>query len=47
MYKVLAGKPERMRSLGGISCKWEDTVTTNFKDIGREGVEWVAQDRLQ
>jgi hypothetical protein len=49
MYKVLAGKPERMGSLGGIRCKWEDNGTTNFKEIGREGVEWVcpAQDRIQ
>jgi hypothetical protein len=42
MYKVLAGKPERMRPLGGIRCLWEYNVTTIFKEIGREGGEWVC-----
>jgi hypothetical protein len=45
-YKMI-GNPERKRSLGRPSRRWEDSIKINLKEIGWECVDWIdlAQDR--
>jgi hypothetical protein len=45
--KILARKPEGKRPLGRLSCRWEDNVGMNLREIGWEGVDWfhLAQDK--
>jgi hypothetical protein len=35
-YKILARKPEELRSLGTPRCKWEDDIKTDLEEIGCE-----------
>jgi hypothetical protein len=32
------GKPERIRPILSLRCRWEDNIERNFKEIGREVV---------
>jgi hypothetical protein len=43
----LVGKPEGKRPLGRPRRKWVDNNTTDLRDIGWEGMNWIdlAQDR--
>jgi hypothetical protein len=47
VYKVLVGKPEGKRPLGGPRRRWEDGIRLDLKVIGLGGVDWnrLAQDR--
>jgi hypothetical protein len=47
VYKILVGKPERMRPLGRPRHRWEDNISMDLWEIGFGGVDWVhlAQDR--
>jgi hypothetical protein len=40
------GTPEGNRPLRGARHRWEDNITKDLKEIGREGVDWIhlAQD---
>jgi hypothetical protein len=46
-YKILVGKSEGKRPLGGPGRRWEDNIKIDFWEICLEGVDWihVAQDR--
>jgi hypothetical protein len=48
VYRVLMGKPERMRPLGRPRRRWEDGIRMDLRKIscGRD-VDWIqlAQDR--
>jgi hypothetical protein len=46
-YKILMGKPERKRPLGGPRRRLEDNIKIDLKDVGWGGVDWIdlAQDR--
>jgi hypothetical protein len=35
-YRVPVGKPEGRRSLRKPSCRWEDNIKMNLKEIGWE-----------
>jgi hypothetical protein len=47
VYRVLVGKPEGKRPLGGPRRRWEDGIKMDLREIGWVGVEWIhlAQDR--
>jgi len=47
VYKVLVGKPQRMRPFGRSWHRWEDNIKMDLKEVGCEGMDWidVAQDR--
>jgi hypothetical protein len=48
-YKILVGKSEGNRPVGGLGCRWEDNIRMDLKDIGWEVVDWMHldQDRNQ
>jgi hypothetical protein len=35
-YKILAGKPERRRPVGGSRSTWEDNTGMHLREIGLE-----------
>jgi hypothetical protein len=48
-YKILAGKNEGMRQLGGPRRRWEDNIRIDLRKVGSEVVDWthMAKDRDQ
>jgi hypothetical protein len=46
-YRVLVGKPEGKRPLGRPRHRWEDIIKMDLKEVGMEGMNWIAlaQDR--
>ena len=47
VYRVLVGKPEGKRTLGGTRRRWEDNIKMDFQEVGCGGMDWIelAQDR--
>ena len=47
VYRVLVGKPEERRLLGGPSRRWEDNIKMDLREVGCGCVDWIelAQDR--
>jgi hypothetical protein len=47
VYKVLVGKPEGKRPLGGTRLRWEDGIRMDLREIGLGGVDCIrlSQDR--
>jgi len=47
VYRILVGKPEGKRSLGGPRRRWEDNIKMDLQELGCGGVDWIrlAQDR--
>jgi len=33
-YRVLVVKPEGSRSLGILSCRWEDNIKSDLQEVG-------------
>jgi hypothetical protein len=48
LYRVLVGRTEGKRPLGGPKRRWEDNIEMNLRDIGINGEKWIrlAQDRV-
>jgi hypothetical protein len=48
-YKILVGKPEGKRPLGGPRRRWEDNIKMDLRETGWGGMYWIglAQDRDQ
>ena len=47
IYRILVGKPEGKRSLGGPRHRWEDNIKMDLQEVGCGGMDWfeLAQDR--
>ena len=47
VYRVLVGKPEGRRPLGGPRCRWVDNIRTDIQEVGCGYIDWIrlAQDR--
>jgi hypothetical protein len=47
VYRVLVGKSEGMRQLGGPRRRWEDHIKMDLQNVWCEGMDWteLAQDR--
>jgi len=45
--RVLVGKPEGKKPLGGPRRRWEDNIKMDFQEVGCGGMDWIepAQDR--
>jgi hypothetical protein len=49
VYRVLAGRLEGKRPLGGPKRRWEDNSMLDLREIVVAGTNWIhlAQDRVQ
>jgi hypothetical protein len=49
VYRVLVGRPEGKRPLGGPRRRWEDNISMDLREIGIDGANWIrlAQDSVQ
>ena len=47
VHKVLVGKPEGQRPLGGLRCRWDDNIKRDLQEVGRGCGDWMelAKDR--
>jgi len=41
VYRVLVGKPEGRRPLGGPRRRWEDNIKMDLQDVGCGGMDWI------
>jgi hypothetical protein len=41
VYRVLVGRPEGKRSLGSPSCRWDDNIKVNLREIGIAQANWI------
>jgi hypothetical protein len=41
VYRVLIGKPEGKRPLGGPRYRWEDNIKTDLQEVGCWGMDWI------
>jgi hypothetical protein len=48
-YRILVGKPEGKRPLGGPRRRWVNNNTMDLREIECDGMDWIdlAQDRDQ
>jgi hypothetical protein len=48
-YRILVGKSEGKRSLGGPRRRWVDDIKVDFREVGWDGMDWIdlAQDMDQ
>jgi hypothetical protein len=48
-YTILVGNPEEKRPLGKSTCRWDDNIKMDLREIGCDGMDWtdLAQDRDQ
>ena len=42
VYRVLVGKPEGRRPLGGPRRRWVDNIRTNLQEVGCEYIDWIG-----
>jgi hypothetical protein len=40
-HRVLVGKPEGKRTLGGPRGRWEDNIKMDLQDIGGGRGDWI------
>jgi hypothetical protein len=40
-YKILAGKPDRSRSLGRLRHRWKDNIKTGLQQIRYQYAVWI------
>ena len=41
VHRVLVGKPEGKRPLGGPRRRWEDSIKMDLQEVGRGCDEWM------
>jgi hypothetical protein len=49
VYRILVGKPDGKRPLGGTRRRWEDNIRMDLREIGWGDMDWIdlAWDRDQ
>jgi hypothetical protein len=49
VYRVLVGRPEGKRPVGGPRRRWEDNIKMDLREIRIDGTNWIRlpQDRVQ
>jgi hypothetical protein len=49
VYRILVGRPEDKRPLGGPGRRSEDNIKMDLREIGLDGANWIrlAQDKVQ
>jgi hypothetical protein len=46
VYRVLVGKPEGKRPLGGPRRRWKDNIKMDLQEVGCGGVDWIELARI-
>jgi hypothetical protein len=41
VYRVLVGRSERKRLLGGLRRRWEDNIKMGPHEVGCGGMDWI------
>jgi hypothetical protein len=41
-YRVLVGRPERIRLLGRSRHRGEDNIKMGFREVGSGGIDWIV-----
>jgi hypothetical protein len=41
VYRVLVGRSECKRPLGGPRCRWEDNIKLDLREIRIDGANWI------
>jgi hypothetical protein len=41
VYRVLVGKPEGKRPLGGPRPRWENNIKMDLQEVGCGGMDWI------
>ena len=41
VYRVLMGKPERIRPLGRPRYRWEDNIKMDLQEVGLGDMDWI------
>jgi hypothetical protein len=41
IYRILVGKPERLRPLRRPRCRWEDNTKMDLQEVGCVGMGWI------
>jgi hypothetical protein len=44
-YRLLVGKPEGKRPLGGPRRRWVDNIRMDLLETGWGGVDWIDRDK--
>ena len=47
MYRVLVGKPERMRPLGRPRRRLVDNIRTDLQEVGCGYMDWIGRPRIE
>ena len=47
VHRVLVGKPEGKRSMGRLTCRWEDNIRMDLQEVEEDCGDWMelSQDR--
>jgi hypothetical protein len=40
-YRILVGKPEGKRPLGGPMCRWVGNIKMDLTEIGWDRMDWI------
>jgi hypothetical protein len=41
-YRILVGKPEGKRPLGGPRRRWVDNINIDLREIGWDSMDWIT-----
>ena len=47
VHRVLVGKPEGKRPLGGIRRRWEDNIKMCLREVGGGFVDWMEMEQYR
>jgi hypothetical protein len=44
-YRISVGKPEGKIPLGIHTCRWEDNIKMDLREIGSSDMDWIDRDQ--
>ena len=47
VYRVLVGTPGGKRPLGRPTCRWEDNIKMDLKEVSCGGMDWIELPRIR
>ena len=40
-YRILVGRPDKKKTLGGPTHRWEDNINMDLQDVQWGGINWI------